>query len=128
MLPDFLWHVSAQLRTAGRQLRILHDNNVTQPLARCLMSSLQQETTEAVAAVCNDAWAGASYVHLGAMLQIAKCVSVSRSRRSRCMLAAVLRSDAQAAVGLYPLTFRTALLKLVRLRTMQYQSSREHRR
>ena len=64
-MPDFLSHISTQMRTAGRQLRILHDYHVTQPLLRCLMSSLQQETTEAVAAVCNkDAWAGAPYIHL----------------------------------------------------------------
>ena len=73
-MPDFLWHISKQLRTTGKQLRILHDYHVTQPLACCLMSSLQQETAEAVAAVRDDAWAGAPYVHLRAMSQIAKCM------------------------------------------------------
>ena len=38
------------------------------------------------------------------------------------MPAAVLRSDSQAAVGLYPLTFSPGLLKLVRLRAMQHES------
>ena len=62
-MPDFLQHVSAQLRIAGRQLRILHDYHVTQPLSSCLISSLQQETTEALAIVCNDAWAGVPFTH-----------------------------------------------------------------
>ncbi len=38
------------------------------------------------------------------------------------MPAAVLRSDSQVAMALYPLTFSPALLKRVRLRTVQHQS------
>ena len=62
-MPDFLRHISAQLRIAGRQLRILHDYNVTQPLSRSLIASQQQEMTEALSIVSNDAWAGATYIH-----------------------------------------------------------------
>ena len=59
MLPDFLRHLSGPLRTAGRQLRMLHAYQPTQPLACLLMASASQGTAEALAIVQHDTWAGA---------------------------------------------------------------------
>ena len=77
MLPDFLSESKDALELAGRQLRILHNHDATQPLACGLTAHALDEAVQALAVVGADPWTGADAGYYGASQNMRRCCSVS---------------------------------------------------